>query len=261
MLDRRPGCLAIQRCDPLEASWYVSPNKLPSPQSKSHSLTRLNLGMHKHFRMIAISEHLRNHGFDPDQYQHTRIPYIWQKLRTYYNLDIIDERENFDEDEPEDRYAEFSLPKGDFYEAMMQRALRDPSDAPSSPPELDLEAGPSSPPKKRKRTETVSRTRGTSREDTEEATDAQSPAARSTRGSRGRTRAASAAKAEKAETTEEEAESEEEEEEEEDEDESGSGEDNDEAEEETTTQASKSTRGSTRTRGRGRTRAGRRRGR
>uniref|UniRef100_A0A8H7NNQ2 CT20 family protein n=1 Tax=Bionectria ochroleuca TaxID=29856 RepID=A0A8H7NNQ2_BIOOC len=197
-------------------------------------------GMHKHFRMIAISEHLRNHGFDPDQYKHTRIPYIWQKLRTYYNLEIIDERENFDDDEPEDRYVEFSLPRADYFDLMMLRARADPSETPSSPPELDLEgAGPSSspPPKKRARREAPSRTRGASREDTEEATDAPSPAGRSTRGSRGRTRAASQAKtekaekvekaekADKAETTEEEEEEEEdgEEEGEDDDDESESG--------------------------------------
>lgn len=181
--------------------------------------------MHKHFRMIAISEHLRNHGFDPDYYQHTRIPHIWQKLKTYYNLDIIDERENFDDDEPEDRYTEFRLPMADFYESMMQRVLADPSEAPTSPPEFNPDPS-SSPPKKRKRGDTVSRTRGASREDTEEAADSRSPAARSTRGSRGRTRAASRSKAERAETTEEENEGEDE-----DVEESGSGdEDGDEQE-------------------------------
>lgn len=213
-------------------------------------------GMHKHFRMIAISEHLRNHGFDPDHYKHTRIPYIWQKLRTFYNLDIIDERENFDEEESDDRYVEFSLPKAQFYDAMMQRRIADASEAPTSPPELDLDAGPSSsPPKKRKRASTASRTRGTSREDTEEVTDAPSPAGRSTaRGSRGRTRAASAAKAEKAETTEEEGE------EGGSSGDSGSGDETGEnSEEETTAPSSKATtsRG-TRTRGRGRGRGGRR---
>ena len=51
-------------------------------------------GMHKHFRMLSISEHLRNHGFDPDVEAHTRIPSIWAKLRTQYDLDIIDDRDN-----------------------------------------------------------------------------------------------------------------------------------------------------------------------
>lgn len=186
--------------------------------------------MHKHFRMISISEHLRNHGFDPDVYRHTRIPHIWAKLRTYYNLDLIDERESFDEDEADDKYVDFSLPQEEFMESMMQRALADPSEAPTSPPELNL-SPPSSPPRKRARRDTVSKTRATSAADTEEGTDAQSPPARSTRrGSRGRTRAASQAKADKAETTEEEeqaedgAESESEGEEEEKEEEEAEGE-------------------------------------
>ncbi|KAM0431807.1 hypothetical protein ACHAPT_005057 [Fusarium lateritium] len=162
-------------------------------------------GMHRHFRMIAISEHLRNHGFDPDFYPHTRIPYIWQKLRTYYNLEVIDERENFDEDESEDRYVEFSLPRAQFFDAMMQRAHADPSEAPTSPAQLDLSPPPSSPAKKRKRGDT--KTRGTSVEDTEEGTDAPSPAPKTKRGSRQKKKSATQAKAEKqekAETTEEE---------------------------------------------------------
>lgn len=212
--------------------------------------------MHKHFRMIAISEHLRNHGFDPDFHKHTRIPFIWQKLRTFYNLDIIDERENFEEDEPEDRYNEFSLPSETFGEAMYQRRFADSADPPSSPPQLDLENDPSSGAKKRKRGDTVSRTRGTSREDTEEVTDAQSPTERSTtRGSRGRTRAASAAKAEKADTTEDE------EDQEEDDEGEGSGSGEEEAgdsEADTTTQSTKSAKGAPRTRGRAATRSSRR---
>lgn len=240
--------------------------------------------MHKHFRMIAISEHLRNHGFDPDVYQHTRIPHIWQKLGTYYNLDLIDERESddlrkpeegrADEDEFDDKYVEFTLPQSDFFPAMMQRARADSSEAATSPPELQL-SPPSSPaPRKRRRRETVSKTRATSVADTEDGTDTQpavaSPPAKVTRrGSRGRTtRAASQAKVEKAETTEEEAGEEEEEgTDEEEEEESGSGTadgDGDEEEEaeaeaeeegsaeETGTPASRSTRASTRGRGRGR---------
>jgi MRG-binding protein len=216
--------------------------------------------MHKHFRMIAISEHLRNHGFDPDVYQHTRIPFIWQKLRTYYNLEIIDERENFDDDEPEDRYAEFTLPRKDFLEAMLQRAIADPSETASSPPELDLE-GTSAPLRKRKRGDT--RTRSTPMDDTEDATDTQSPAARSTRGSRGRTRAASHAKAEKAdkaETTEEEEGNDNDAEDVSDDGNDGGDDDDDDDDEEdegessseAADEAPRSTRGSTRGRGRGR---------
>lgn len=198
--------------------------------------------MHKHFRMIAISEHLRNHGFDPDIYQHTRIPYIWQKLRTYYNLEVIDERENFDDDELDDRYMEFSLPNDQFLEMMLQRAIADPSEAPTSPAELELSPPPSSPPptKRRKRGDTVSKTPGASVEDTKESTDAQSPAPKATRGSRGRKRAASQPKVEKPEKQEkiekadkvEKAETTEEEDEEDEEEESESGEEEEEEEEE-----------------------------
>jgi MRG-binding protein len=49
-------------------------------------------GMHKHFRMIAISQQLRNHGVAGENEAHTSIPGIWKKLGTLYNLDAIDER-------------------------------------------------------------------------------------------------------------------------------------------------------------------------
>ncbi|KHN98173.1 CT20 family protein [Metarhizium album ARSEF 1941] len=222
-------------------------------------------GMHKHFRMIAISEHLRNHGFDPDVYQHTRIPNIWDKLRTYYNLDLIDEREYFDDDEPEDKYVDFRLPRSRFLDSMMQRAVADSSEAPTSPPELDLSPGLSHS-RKRKRAGTASKVRAADAEDTEDAMDAPSPATKPTRGARGRTRATSQQskpekkdKSEKAETTEEEdAENEQEEsgfgeDEEEDEEAESEGEDEDVEEEEADesaeeggTPASRSTRAATR---------------
>ena len=50
------------------------------------------LGMHKHFRMIAISENLRNHGYTSAKDDHTRIPGIWEKLHGLYNLEALDER-------------------------------------------------------------------------------------------------------------------------------------------------------------------------
>ncbi|KAF5688373.1 EAF7 Esa1 associated subunit of the 4 histone acetyltransferase complex [Fusarium circinatum] len=200
-------------------------------------------GMHKHFRMIAISEHLRNHGIDPDFYQHTRIPFIWQKLRTYYNVEVIDERENFDDDEVE--YNDFCLPRPQFYEAMMARAVADVSEAPTSPPQLELSPAPS-PAKKRKRGDT--KTRGTSVEDTEDGTDAPSPPPKSKRGASRQKKKATPARAEKqekAETTEEEEDEEDEEEEEEsdEEDSESSSSEEEESAEESETQVSKSTRG------------------
>ena len=73
--------------------------------------------------MIAISEHLRKHGYDPDIYKHTQIPSIWDKLRTFFNLDLIDERENgmIDDDRG---WKEFVLPYEDFHYNMMRRCLR-----------------------------------------------------------------------------------------------------------------------------------------
>ena len=51
--------------------------------------------MHKHFRMIAISENLKAHGYNgyesPDL-AHTRIPGIWNKLGSLYNLEALDIR-------------------------------------------------------------------------------------------------------------------------------------------------------------------------
>ncbi|GAO18164.1 hypothetical protein UVI_02036540 [Ustilaginoidea virens] len=213
-------------------------------------------GMHKHFRMIAISEHLRNHGFDPDIYQHTRIPNIWGKLRTFYNLDLIDEREYFDDDETSDKYIEFSLPRSCFLESMMQRAVAESSEAPTSPPELDLSPAPSQP-RRRKRSDIAAMARITDTEDTEYGTDAPSPAARPKRGSRGRRRGVSyrharterADRSDRAEKTEKnhKAETTEEEDAGDDGDDSGPGEDQEEdSTEDGGTPASRTTRAATR---------------
>lgn len=48
--------------------------------------------MHKHFRMLAISEHLISQGYVAPNDQHTRIPGIWKKLGALYNLAGLDER-------------------------------------------------------------------------------------------------------------------------------------------------------------------------
>ncbi|KAI0469436.1 chromatin modification-related protein EAF7-domain-containing protein [Xylaria cf. heliscus] len=87
-------------------------------------------GMHKHFRVIAISEHLRNHGFDPDVETHTRIPGIWTKLHQFFDLEMIDERDNsFDyvrslggDEAPEEIYKDFDLPAHEFHDLMWARA-------------------------------------------------------------------------------------------------------------------------------------------
>jgi MRG-binding protein len=123
--------------------------------------------------MIALSEHLRNHGYDPKIERHTRIPGIWEKLGTLYNLEVIDERENSfdyaDADTIEKKYLEFSLPEEDFGEMMWTKGMA-PSNADSSPSRLNGASELPEPSKKRKRADTVTtnRARASTIEDTDE---------------------------------------------------------------------------------------------
>ncbi|KAG9238975.1 chromatin modification-related protein EAF7-domain-containing protein [Amylocarpus encephaloides] len=169
-------------------------------------------GMHKHFRMIALSEHLRNHGYDPAIEKHTLIPGIWEKLRTLYNLEVIDERENaFDYEDGEDQYLEFKLPE-DYKESMFMRGKRNSttaSEAPSSPPRINR--SPSLPPaKKRKRGDTVTQqNRASTVDDTDEprTSPTNSPAPKAKRAGRsahrliGRVKAESTSRAPSKDTT------------------------------------------------------------
>ena len=52
-------------------------------------LTTSKQGMHRHFRMVALAQHLRSHGH---REAHTRIPGIWKKLESLYNLEALNER-------------------------------------------------------------------------------------------------------------------------------------------------------------------------
>ncbi|KIW02324.1 uncharacterized protein PV09_06469 [Verruconis gallopava] len=77
-------------------------------------------GINKHFQMIHIAREMSSHGFNEP---HTRIPGIWAKLESLYDLQILDERENHhmgilatpsdteqseqDEDEDEDEEENF----------------------------------------------------------------------------------------------------------------------------------------------------------
>ncbi|PGH11532.1 hypothetical protein AJ80_07098 [Polytolypa hystricis UAMH7299] len=88
------------------------------------------VGMHKHFRMLAISDHLRSQGYAPANEQHTRIPGIWRKLGTLYNLPALDEREDpfvtdmSEEVEPENElYSPFELPEDEYGDMMFERRL------------------------------------------------------------------------------------------------------------------------------------------
>lgn len=174
----------------METSWYVI-------DKSAVSLSNL-VGIHKHFRMIALSEHLRNHGYDPRVEKHTSIPGIWAKLRTLYDLDVIDERENSFEYEDPNKYVEFHFPIDDYFqEKTLERTRRDNSNAPSSPAQLRLEdtPPPETAPKKRKRADTM-KPRASTVEDTDAAsTPALSPP-KSTRGGRGASKAVGRMKAE-----------------------------------------------------------------
>ncbi|KAH6856751.1 chromatin modification-related protein EAF7-domain-containing protein [Chaetomium sp. MPI-CAGE-AT-0009] len=182
-------------------------------------------GMHKHFRILAISEHLRNHGFDPDTWPHTRVPGIWAKLGEFYNLEAIDERENNmdppDEEGQPRRYHDFSLPWDEYGDVILERARADPSEAPTSPAQWDPNA-PAGDSKKRKRgaaAESSSRARSSTVEETENETPAASPTRKQGRGGRTTKRTSSRARKVKEESSSEAESAEEEESEEEDEDE------------------------------------------
>ncbi|KAI5819573.1 chromatin modification-related protein EAF7-domain-containing protein [Pyronema omphalodes] len=113
-------------------------------------------GMHKHFRIIAISELMKNHGVSGE---HTGCRGIWEKLGRLWNLELADEREEAeDEDEAElsvgpgyggsvigesdrdkteledeaGRFKEFVLPADLFGDMMWERRL-DPKSRDSPP--------------------------------------------------------------------------------------------------------------------------------
>ncbi|EER40695.1 CT20 family protein [Histoplasma capsulatum var. duboisii H88] len=99
----------------------------------------ITLGMHKHFRMLAISEHLISQGYVAPNDQHTRIPGIWKKLGTLYNLAGLDEREasfatdgSGDSEPAQEPYCPFQLPYDEYGEMMFKRRLA--PEGSSSPP-------------------------------------------------------------------------------------------------------------------------------
>lgn len=115
--------------------------------------------MHKHFRMVSISQYLRNHGYTSLRDDHTRIPHIWEKLRKLYNLESLDERvcvhlflntnvaesafkqENFindssseNNDQAREIFYQFKLPFDEFGEMMFAKRLK--PEGSFSPPSL-----------------------------------------------------------------------------------------------------------------------------
>jgi hypothetical protein len=157
--------------------------------------------------MVALSEYLRNHGYDPQVETHTRIPGIWQKLGTLYNMRIIDDRENsFEyEEDIKDKYHEFELPPEDYDEVTFLRGKRDTpseaSEAGSSPPRLGRSPSPPAAhtTRKRKRGDTITntKTRASTVDDTDEARTSlvHSPPAKTTRSGRTSNRSAGRAPA------------------------------------------------------------------
>ncbi|KAK7184536.1 hypothetical protein DPSP01_012843 [Paraphaeosphaeria sporulosa] len=103
-------------------------------------------GLHKHFRMISIHADLRSHGFAADDAPHTRIPAIWSKVASLYDLRALDEREDaytFSDDpdplDPDEAPAipDFELPEDEFGDMIWERRFHGPdSEASSSPPTL-----------------------------------------------------------------------------------------------------------------------------
>ncbi|KAJ5744714.1 hypothetical protein N7533_009584 [Penicillium manginii] len=88
------------------------------------------VGVHKHFRMLAISEYLRSQGYAPYSADHMRIPGIWKKLGSLYNLEALDEREdsvitdaNEDDEEPSEMYCPFELPYDEYGDMMFEKRL------------------------------------------------------------------------------------------------------------------------------------------
>jgi Chromatin modification-related protein EAF7 len=213
--------------------------------------------MHKHFKILAISELLRNHGIDPETHPHTRLPGIWKKLAEYYNLDMADEIE-LSMDPPDEpgrkrRYKDFSLPWAEFGELILDRVRADASEAPSSPAQWDPDQPADEQKRKLGTAGSSMKSRSSTAGDTGDEESAPSPAKKSARGARSVKRAASKAKAKKGESSE--AESAEEQD-------SGDADEEEPEEEETGTPASKTSRGGTRGRGGARGRArGRGRGR
>ncbi|KAI9865769.1 MAG: hypothetical protein M1824_000029 [Vezdaea acicularis] len=100
------------------------------------------VGIHKHFRMLSISQQMKDDGQSTPQDKHTRIPGIWRKLESLYNLEALDEREDAfleegrdDGDDPWDEpFHSFHLPEREFGELMFARRLAPNGTA--SPPAL-----------------------------------------------------------------------------------------------------------------------------
>lgn len=78
--------------------------------------------------MIAISEHLRNHGYTSPADDHTRTSGIWKKLGELYNIEALDEREDdfgisSHDDVTKEPFVDFNLPDKDYWDMTFARRL------------------------------------------------------------------------------------------------------------------------------------------
>jgi len=88
------------------------------------------VGMHKHFRMIAIRDYMFNQGVISPEDAHTTARGIWEKLKSLYDLAKLDEREDSIVNDGVDESGEvvaywrdFELPREDFEALMWERRL------------------------------------------------------------------------------------------------------------------------------------------
>jgi MRG-binding protein len=94
------------------------------------------VGMHKHFRMIAIRGQLLSEGLINEPDEHTSVAGIWKKLGSLYDLQGLDEREDSQVTDTADNdmhnyWRDFELPRDDFEALMWDRRLA--PDGTSSP--------------------------------------------------------------------------------------------------------------------------------
>ncbi len=96
------------------------------------------VGMHKHFRMVAIREYMLSQGVIDLSDEHTSTGGLWRKLESLYDLPRLDEREDsivadgMDDDGKSLSYwRDFELSRDDFEAMMWDRRLA--PDGTSSP--------------------------------------------------------------------------------------------------------------------------------
>ena len=159
-MDRRAGSNPVQIYDLLETCRFV-----PLPRRRSvllvwrHTSNLLNYpGMHRHFRMLAISGKLQASYVASPHDLHLQPKGIWEKLSKLYNLEALNEIVSYsmgrpvhwlnqivqedvtslalrkDGDYPEEPFCDFDLPDEDYWDMMFAKRIA--SERPSSPPQL-----------------------------------------------------------------------------------------------------------------------------